>query len=87
MSKVAACMGKEGDATPFTEVTVENISKTLHKCVAPSPTTLHTKGLGDSCPGSPAAKHAHTGGPRLPGCPSAVWHGLVSSPGLCPEWP
>ncbi|GAU39722.1 hypothetical protein TSUD_144880, partial [Trifolium subterraneum] len=32
MGKVAAHMGKEGDATPFTEVTVDNISKSLHKC-------------------------------------------------------
>ncbi|KAK9814090.1 hypothetical protein WJX72_000515 [[Myrmecia] bisecta] len=32
MSKVAACVGKEGDATPFTEVTVENISHALHRC-------------------------------------------------------
>lgn len=32
MSKVAACMGKEGDATPFTSVTVENISRALHAC-------------------------------------------------------
>ncbi|KAG7673734.1 hypothetical protein Ndes2437B_g01899 [Nannochloris sp. 'desiccata'] len=32
MSKVAACTGKEGDATPFTSVTVENISHTLHTC-------------------------------------------------------
>ena len=32
MSKVAACMGKEGDATPFTAVTVENISRALHAC-------------------------------------------------------
>eukprot|EP00850_Spirogloea_muscicola_P001602 SM000006S19367 [mRNA] locus=s6:367911:375533:- [translate_table: standard] len=32
MSKVAAHMGKEGDATPFTDVTVDNISKALHKC-------------------------------------------------------
>ncbi len=31
MSKVAALMGKEGDATPFTDVTVENISAALHK--------------------------------------------------------
>lgn len=31
MSKVAACVGKEGDATPFTEVTVENISSALHR--------------------------------------------------------
>lgn len=33
MSKVAACVGKEGDATPFTEVTVENISAALHRWV------------------------------------------------------
>lgn len=32
MSKVAAHVGLEGDATPFTEVTVDSISKTLHKC-------------------------------------------------------
>ncbi|CAN0912906.1 DNA-directed RNA polymerase II subunit RPB2 [Linum grandiflorum] len=32
MGKVAAHMGKEGDATPFTDVTVDNISKVLHKC-------------------------------------------------------
>ncbi|CAI7766871.1 unnamed protein product [Closterium sp. NIES-53] len=32
MSKVAAHMGKEGDATPFTDVTVDNLSRTLHKC-------------------------------------------------------
>lgn len=32
MSKVAACLGKEGDATPFTSVTVDNISNTLHRC-------------------------------------------------------
>ncbi|KAK9837485.1 hypothetical protein WJX81_006043 [Elliptochloris bilobata] len=32
MSKVAALMGKEGDATPFTDVTVDNISAALHKC-------------------------------------------------------
>jgi DNA-directed RNA polymerase II subunit RPB2 len=31
MSKVAALVGKEGDATPFTDVTVDNISKTLHE--------------------------------------------------------
>lgn len=30
MSKVGAVMGREGDATPFTEVTVDNISNTLH---------------------------------------------------------
>ncbi|KAL2632234.1 hypothetical protein R1flu_016920 [Riccia fluitans] len=32
MGKVAAHMGKEGDATPFTDTTVDNISKALHKC-------------------------------------------------------
>ena len=32
MSKVASLLGKEGDATPFTSVTVDNISKALHQC-------------------------------------------------------
>lgn len=32
MGKVAAHMGKEGDATPFTDVTVDNISKALNRC-------------------------------------------------------
>ncbi|KAL9669592.1 hypothetical protein QQ045_007139 [Rhodiola kirilowii] len=32
MGKVAAHVGKEGDATPFTDVTVDNISKALHNC-------------------------------------------------------
>mmetsp|Transcript_1281 Transcript_1281/g.4791 ORF Transcript_1281/g.4791 Transcript_1281/m.4791 type:complete len:1186 (-) Transcript_1281:183-3740(-) len=32
MGKVAAMMGKEGDATPFTPVTVESISDMLHMC-------------------------------------------------------
>ena len=36
MSKVGAVMGREGDATPFTEVTVDNISTTLHRCVSSS---------------------------------------------------
>ncbi len=31
--QVASLVGKEGDATPFTDVTVENISAALHKCV------------------------------------------------------
>ncbi len=30
--QVAACVGKEGDATPFTDVTVDNISAALHGC-------------------------------------------------------
>ena len=32
MGKVAAMMGKEGDATPFTPVTVSDISEMLHDC-------------------------------------------------------
>ncbi|KDD76893.1 domain 6 of RNA polymerase Rpb2 [Helicosporidium sp. ATCC 50920] len=32
MSKVAALVGREGDATPFTDVTVDNISAALHAC-------------------------------------------------------
>ncbi|EPS65990.1 hypothetical protein M569_08783, partial [Genlisea aurea] len=32
MGKVAAHMGREGDATPFTDVTVDNISRALHRC-------------------------------------------------------
>lgn len=32
MSKVAACVGQEGDSTPFTSVTVDNISRALHGC-------------------------------------------------------
>jgi DNA-directed RNA polymerase II subunit RPB2 len=31
MSKVGACMGHEGDATPFTAVTVEDVGRTLHR--------------------------------------------------------
>ncbi|KIY92989.1 DNA-directed RNA polymerase II subunit B [Monoraphidium neglectum] len=31
MSKVASLVGQEGDATPFTDVTVDNVSSTLHK--------------------------------------------------------
>ena len=31
-AQVASLVGKEGDATPFTTVTVENISAALHKC-------------------------------------------------------
>jgi len=30
--KVAATTGDEGDATPFTDITVEDISRTLHRC-------------------------------------------------------
>ena len=32
MGKVASGMGTEGDATPFTDVTVEEIANALHKC-------------------------------------------------------
>jgi len=32
LGKVSATTGDEGDATPFTSVTVEAIAKTLHKC-------------------------------------------------------
>ena len=32
MGKFCACIGKEGDATPFTDVTVEQISSKLHEC-------------------------------------------------------
>ncbi|UPQ98204.1 subunit RPB2 of DNA-directed RNA polymerase II [Chloropicon primus] len=32
MGKFCACFGKEGDATPFTDVTVEEISTKLHQC-------------------------------------------------------
>lgn len=32
MGKVAAIVGEEGDATPFTEATVENFCDALHKC-------------------------------------------------------
>ena len=48
MGKVAACMGKEGDATPFTQVTVENISAELHK-------------FGYQCRGFETMYNGHTG--------------------------
>lgn len=48
MSKVAALMGNEGDATPFTDVTVENISSTLHQ-------------LGYQSKGWEVMYHGHTG--------------------------
>lgn len=32
LRQVASCVGKEGDATPFAEVTVDNISAALHNC-------------------------------------------------------
>ncbi|KAF5833422.1 RNA polymerase II second largest subunit [Dunaliella salina] len=48
MSKVAALIGSEGDATPFTDVTVENISHALH-------------GLGYQCRGWEVMYNGHTG--------------------------
>lgn len=42
MSKVGAVMGREGDATPFTEVTVDNISNTLHSYVPTYLQLTHT---------------------------------------------
>jgi len=32
LGKVSATTGDEGDATPFTDITVEDISRTLHRC-------------------------------------------------------
>merc|ERR1719172_196403 len=32
MGKFCAMHGKEGDATPFTDVTVEDLSQSLHQC-------------------------------------------------------
>lgn len=46
--QVAALMGNEGDATPFTDVTVENISSTLHQ-------------LGYQNKGWEVMYHGHTG--------------------------
>jgi len=48
MGKVAVFEGKEGDATPFTDVTVENISTALHK-------------LGYQCRGWEVMYNGHTG--------------------------
>ena len=50
MGKVATFVGKEGDATPFTQVTVENISAELHK-------------LGYQCRGFETLYNGHTGRP------------------------
>merc|ERR1712137_920471 len=47
---VATFVGKEGDATPFTQVTVENISAELHK-------------LGYQCRGFETLYNGHTGRP------------------------
>jgi len=47
--QVAALIGSEGDATPFTDVTVENISHALH-------------GLGYQCRGWEVMYNGHTGG-------------------------
>ena len=46
--QVSALMGNEGDATPFTDVTVENISQTLHM-------------LGYQSRGWEVMYHGHTG--------------------------
>jgi len=46
--QVASLIGSEGDATPFTDVTVENISHTLH-------------GLGYQCRGWEVMYNGHTG--------------------------
>ncbi|GHP02192.1 DNA-dependent RNA polymerase II [Pycnococcus provasolii] len=48
MGKVASFHGKEGDATPFTQVTVENISAELHK-------------FGYQCRGNETMYNGHTG--------------------------
>lgn len=48
MSKVASLVGNEGDATPFTDVTVDNISAALH-------------GLGYQSKGWEVMYHGHTG--------------------------
>lgn len=48
LSKVAALSGEEGDATPFTALTVDQISKTLHK-------------LGYQMRGNEALYNGHTG--------------------------
>jgi len=32
LGKVSATTGDEGDATPFTDITVEDISRALHRC-------------------------------------------------------
>ncbi|KAK9805346.1 hypothetical protein WJX73_004503 [Symbiochloris irregularis] len=50
MSKVAACRGQEGDATPFTDVTVDNISEAL-------------KDLGYHSRGWETMYNGHTGRP------------------------
>lgn len=51
--QVAALIGSEGDATPFTDVTVENISHALHN-------------LGYQSRGWEVMYNGHTGG--WPGC-------------------
>lgn len=52
LSKVAALDGKEGDATPFTRVTVESIARRLHE-------------LGFQKHGNEVLYHGHTGRPLV----------------------
>ena len=68
--QVAACRGQEGDATPFTEVTVENISEELTR-------------LGYHSRGWEPMYNGHTGRQmkvRLICCPAA---GLAAMPCAC----
>jgi hypothetical protein len=53
MGKVSATTGEEGDATPFTNTTVESISDLLH-------------GVGYQRRGNEVMYNGHTGTPRAP---------------------